>query len=37
MKMKMKKKEISNNYSKLDYETSYDNLYYKLSNYEKCN
>ncbi len=30
-----KKKEISNNYSKLDYETSYDNLYYKLSNYEK--
>ena len=30
-----KKADVSHNYSKLDYETSYDNLYYKLSNYEK--
>ena len=27
--------EKHNNYSKLNYETSYDNIYYKMSNYEK--
>ena len=35
-KIQSKKESVKvNNYSKLDYETSYDNLYYKLSNYEK--